>query len=119
MHPRRRENEVCYFDAKLRFHIIDIINQHGILKENILYLNHYGYFGRVPFANSIPKFDVGFNYRRQLQPAKLFKRLFSVELMGASFDKPSNTRYFALRFPRMLKIYKDCSFKDTISFEEL
>jgi DNA ligase 4 len=39
--------------------------------------------------------------------------------MGAGFDKPANTRYFTLRFPRLLKIYRDRSFNDTISFEEL
>src|SRR5438045_1542924 len=39
--------------------------------------------------------------------------------MGAGFDKPSNSRYFALRFPWMLKIHGDHSFKDTVSFEEL
>jgi len=36
--------------------------------------------------------------------------------MGAGFDKPANARYFALRFPRMLKIHGDRSLKDTISF---
>ena len=39
--------------------------------------------------------------------------------MGAGFDKPSNSRYFALRFPWMLKIHGDRSLKDTISLEEL
>ena len=39
--------------------------------------------------------------------------------MGAGFNKLTNTRYFALRFPRVLKIHEDRSFKDTISFEEL
>ena len=39
--------------------------------------------------------------------------------MGASFDKLANARYFVLRFLRVLKIHEDCSFKDTISFEEL
>ena len=39
--------------------------------------------------------------------------------MGAGFDKPANARYFTLRFPRVLKIHGDRSFKDTISFEEL
>jgi DNA ligase 4 len=47
------------------------------------------------------------------------KRPFSVELMGAGFHGPANIRYFALRFPRALKIYNDRSFKDTISFEKL
>ncbi|KAH8800851.1 hypothetical protein F5884DRAFT_809063 [Xylogone sp. PMI_703] len=39
--------------------------------------------------------------------------------MGVGFDKPSNSRYFALRFPRLLKIHGDRSFKDTTSLEEL
>jgi DNA ligase 4 len=64
-------------------------------------------------------FDVGLDYKRELQPADLFKHPFPVELMGASFDKPANTMYFTLRFPPVLKIHRDRSFKDTISFEEL
>jgi len=39
--------------------------------------------------------------------------------MGAGFDKPVNSRYFILRFPRVLKIYADRSFKDTVNFKEL
>ena len=39
--------------------------------------------------------------------------------MGAGFDKPADTSYFALRFPRLLKIHGDRSFNNTISFEEL
>jgi DNA ligase 4 len=73
----------------------------------------------VQFAKSIVEFDVAFDHGRQLQPADLFKSPFSVELMGAGFDKLANTRYFTLRFPRMLKIHGDRLFKDTISFEEL
>ncbi|KAH8800779.1 hypothetical protein F5884DRAFT_713747 [Xylogone sp. PMI_703] len=111
------KNDVCRFDAKPRFYTIDMIDLHSISKDNIRYLNRHGYFERVPFAHSIPEFDVGFD--RQLQPAELFKRPFAVELMGAGFDKPSNSRYFTLRFPRMLKIHGDRSFKDTTSLEEL
>jgi DNA ligase-4 len=39
--------------------------------------------------------------------------------MGASFDKPANAKYLALRFPRVLKIHNDRSFKETVSFEKL
>jgi hypothetical protein len=59
------------------------------------------------------------DYRQQLQPAELFKYLFSAELIGASFDIPANTKYFALQFLQLLKIYRDCLFNNTISFEEL
>lgn len=96
-----------------------MLDQYGISKDNILYLNRNSYFERVPFATSVPEFDIRFHHGRHLQPAELFKRPFVVELIGASFDKPANARYFALRFPRVLKIHEDRSFKDTISFEEL
>jgi hypothetical protein len=87
-------------------------------KRIFCYLNHHGYFERVPFTKSIPEFDVGFDHG-QLQPTDLFRHPFTVELVGAGFDKPANSKYFALRFPRLLKIYEDRSFKGTVSFEEL
>jgi DNA ligase-4 len=96
-----------------------VVDRHGISNENILFLNRHSYFQRVSFDKSITEFDVGFEYGRQLQPAELFKRPFSVESIGAGFDKPANVRYFVLRFPRVLKIHNDRSFKETVSFEEL
>jgi DNA ligase-4 len=85
----------------------------------MLYLNRHGYFEQVLFVKSVPDFDVRFEHGWQLQTAELFKRPFTVELMYAGFDKPANARYFALRFPRVLKIHDDRPFKDTVSFEEL
>jgi DNA ligase 4 len=96
-----------------------VIDQHSILKENILYLNCYSYFEQVLFASSIPKFDVGLDHKQQLHLAELFKHPFLVELMGAGFNKPADTSYFALRFPQLLKIYRDCLLNDTVSFDEL
>ena len=67
-------------------------------KRIFCHLNRHGYFEQVPFTKSIPEFDVRFDHG-QLQQTELFKRPFTVELMGAGFDKPANTKYFALRFP--------------------
>ncbi|KAH7115532.1 hypothetical protein EDB81DRAFT_819664, partial [Dactylonectria macrodidyma] len=113
------KDEVCRFNVKPRFRIIDTIDRHGISKENIAYLNRHGYFTRAPFAKSIPEFDVLLEPTRRLQPVELFKHPFIVEVVGAGFDKPANVSYFALRFPRVLKVHEDRSFRDTISFEEL
>jgi DNA ligase 4 len=113
------KDEVYRFNARPRFRIIDRIDRHGISKGDILFLNQRGYFERVPFAISITEFDVKFDQGQQLQPAELFKHLFVAELVGAGFDKLANARYFALRFPRMLKIHQDRTFKDTVSFDEL
>jgi DNA ligase 4 len=85
----------------------------------MLYLNRHDYFERVPFARSIAEFDISFEHGRQPQPAELFRRPFPIELMGAGFDKPANSRYFTLQFPRMLKIHGNRSFKDTVNFKEL
>ncbi|KAL6405695.1 hypothetical protein AUP68_10831 [Ilyonectria robusta] len=67
----------------------------------------------------MPEFDVLFEPTRRLQPVELFKHPCIVEVVGAGFDKPANIGYFALRFPRVLKVHEDRSFTDTISFEEL
>ena len=44
---------------------------------------------------------------------------FTVEVVGAGFDKPANAGYFTLRFPRVLKVHDDRSFRDAVSFAEL
>jgi DNA ligase 4 len=115
----KNKEAVYRFDVKLRFRIIDTIDRHGISNKDILYLNRHNYFEKMSFIKSISKFDIGFEHGRQFQSAELFKRLFLIELMGADFDKPANIKYFTLRFPRVLKIYNNRSFKNTISFEKL
>jgi DNA ligase-4 len=73
----------------------------------------------VPFVEIIPEFDVTLNPGRRLQPVDLFRELFTVEVVSASFVKPANARYYTLRFLRVLKIYNNQSFRDSISFKEL
>uniref|UniRef100_A0A8H7K6E6 ATP-dependent DNA ligase family profile domain-containing protein n=1 Tax=Bionectria ochroleuca TaxID=29856 RepID=A0A8H7K6E6_BIOOC len=106
-------------NSRPRFRIVDVVNRHGISKDDIVYLNRHGYFGRAPFITSMPEFDTVFEPGRKLQPAELFKHPFTVEVVGAGFDKPANAAYFTLRFPRVLKVHEDRSFKDVISFVEL
>ena len=88
-------------------------------KENILLLNRLGYFQEIPFALSGPELDVKLDQEQLPWPTDLFKHPFVVDVMGASFDKPANTRYFALRFPRVQKIHHDRTFRDTVGFDEL
>jgi DNA ligase-4 len=113
------KNQVCRFDVKPIFRIIDKIDRHGMTKKDILFLNRLGYFEEVPFALSTPKLDVRLERGRLPLPTDLFKRPFIVDVMGAGFDKPANTRFFALRFPRVQKIHQDRTIKDTVGFEEL
>ncbi|CAH0055813.1 unnamed protein product [Clonostachys solani] len=111
--------EAKYGTQIAKFRIVDVVNRHSISKDDIVYLNRHGYFGRAPFVTSMPEFDIVFEPGRKLQPAELFKYPFTVEVVGAGFDKPANAAHFTLRFPRVLKVHEDRSFKDVISFAEL
>ncbi len=52
----------------------------------------------------------------RLQPIELFKHLLTVEVVGAGFDKSAITRYFALRFPCVLKVFDGRLSRDATSF---
>uniref|UniRef100_A0A8H7K726 Uncharacterized protein n=1 Tax=Bionectria ochroleuca TaxID=29856 RepID=A0A8H7K726_BIOOC len=113
------KDEVCRYNGKPRFRIVDVIDKHGISKEDLIYLNRHGYFRRVPFAEVIPEFNVALDPGRRLQLVDLFREPFTVEVVGAGFAKPANARYYTLRFLRVLKVYNDRSFRDSISFKEM
>ncbi|KFA53376.1 hypothetical protein S40293_09397 [Stachybotrys chartarum IBT 40293] len=113
------KNELGCSNAKPIFRNVDVVDRHGIWKDDIVHLNRHGYFGRTPFDTSILEFDVIIEPGRKLQPTDLFKYPFTVEVVGAGFDKPANAAYFTLRFPRVLKVHEDRSFRNAIGFAEL
>ncbi|KAF2185424.1 hypothetical protein K469DRAFT_687787 [Zopfia rhizophila CBS 207.26] len=113
------KDQVCRLDVKPIFCILDKVDRQGMTKQDILFLNSLGYFQEIPFALSTPKLDVKLERGRLPWPTDLFKRPFVVDVMGAGFDKPANSKYFTLRFPRVQKIHQDRTFKDTVSFDEL
>jgi DNA ligase-4 len=100
-------------------HIIDKVDCHGISRENICFLNQQGYFYRVPFTASHTELDVSLGQLKISRPTELFKRPFIVEMTGAGFDKPPNTSYFTLRFPRIQKIHQDRTLKEIVGYDEL
>lgn len=115
----QNKDEVLRFGAKPIFRIMDVINRYAISKENIKYLNRHGYFMQTSFATSAVEFSIYVNDARRTQPTELFRRPFVVEVVGAGFDKPANTGYYTLRFPRVLKIHHDRSPTDAVSFNQL
>jgi DNA ligase-4 len=113
------KDRVCRLGVKPIFRIIDKVDRHGIAKEDILFLNRLGYFQETPFSLSTPELDIRLERGKLPWPTDLFKRPFVADVMGAGFDKPADTKYYALRFPRVQKIHRDRTFKDTVSFGEL
>lgn len=90
------KEDISLHSSKPRLHIIDTIDRHGISKGDIVYINRHGYFSRVPFARSTPEYDVIFETGRGPQPSELFSHPFTVEVIGAGFDKlqmPDTSHY--------------------------
>jgi DNA ligase-4 len=113
------KNDVCRFNARPEFLIVDTIGAHGISNRDFLFLNRHGYYREVPFAHYISEYRVELDLGQILPPTDLFKDPFVVELVGAGFDKTANSRYYTLRFPRIQKVHQDRSFKDTVSLVEM
>ncbi|EXJ93856.1 hypothetical protein A1O1_02249 [Capronia coronata CBS 617.96] len=115
------KDEVGRFSAKPAFRILDVLSHHNLSKDNILYLNVKGQFLQLSYSEITPHLDVRTDQKGMKPPTVLFKEPFVVEVMGAGFDKPSNTSYFTLRFPRALnvKIHMDRSVVETNTFDEL
>jgi len=109
------KDKIYRFNIKLRFRIIDVVNRHNILKKKIIVLtvtvisNEYRFLNL--YLSSISNLITDSNFN-QLN----YSNVITVELIGFSFDKPANTKYFALRFLQILKIHENRSFENTVSF---
>jgi DNA ligase 4 len=111
--------ELDRFGAKPIYRIVDLLNAHNISGNDIEFLNEHGKFVQVPFAACREELEVKFDQKTMTRPTELFKQAFVAEICGAGFDKPPNTRSFALRFPRVLKIHSDRPISEIVSFDEL
>lgn len=113
------KEDVIRFDAKPVFKVVDAVNQ-CISKDDLKTLNQLGQFRAKPYS---PR---GHNDAFEIQSSPtlgkgmevVFDQPFVFEVMGSGFDKLSNTDYFTLRFPRVLKIHWDRTFRDTVSLSE-
>ena len=51
-------------------------------------------------------------------PSYLFLQPAVVKVVGAGFNRPSNTRFLTLRFPYIVKVYLNRSLGDALSYNE-
>lgn len=111
------KDAVAHFGAKPRFRVVDMIGRHNLKAKYIQLLNQLGQFRACdPDSNSV--FDVHCDTNLPNMDA-IFKTPFVVEMLGSGFEKPSDARFFTLRFPRVLKIHWDRTFEEAVSFSEL
>ncbi|KAE8154205.1 DNA ligase/mRNA capping enzyme [Aspergillus avenaceus] len=100
-----------------RFRVVDVLTRHSMSAKNMQILNQFGQYTACAVASA--GFEI--EYGRGNIPALdvVFKSPFIVEMLGSGFEKPSGAAYFTLRFPRIVKIHWDRSFRDAASFTEL
>lgn len=112
------KDAVIQLGALPRFRIVDVIGRHSLCASDMQILNQWGKFVacQVESNHALETF----NLHNSLPEMEVtFKTPFVVELLGSGFDKPGNTQYYTLRFPRVLKVHWDRTFQDAITFSEL
>ncbi|KAJ5563050.1 hypothetical protein N7461_001811 [Penicillium sp. DV-2018c] len=112
------KEDVVQSDALPHFQVVDVIGRHSMSILTMQTLNQMGEFcAREP--DNYDGFRVEYGHQALPIATTLFKHPFIVEMLGSGFDKPSNARYWTLRFPRILKVHDDRSLEEAVSFQEL
>ena len=112
------KDAVVEHSARPKFRVVDVINQQNMALKHIQLLNEMGQFSTCDGDCQSP-FDIWTDRSALPKMDAVFKTPFVVEMLGSGFDRPSNSQYFTLRFPRILKIHSDRTFEETTSFLEL
>ncbi|KAL1959940.1 hypothetical protein VTO42DRAFT_608 [Malbranchea cinnamomea] len=105
--------------SKPVFRVVDVLNRLSMTVEHLQFLNQHGQFYMTEFCPDNIPFIVKVDQVQLPSIEVIFKKPFVVDLVGFGFERPPNVRYFTLRFPRIVKIHSDRTFRDATSFEHL
>lgn len=110
---------VQHFGAKPRYDLVDSLNS-CMKRPDLRRINNEGKFRAEPYRDgvTIRAFDINVRYRQYVM-STIFREPFVFEVLGSGFDKQPNQKFYTLRFPRVLKIHWDRTWKDTVDFDEL
>lgn len=113
-----REAILC-LGAKPHFAVVDSLNA-CIKPDDLVAINRLGQFRAVSTASK--EAENAFDLDIKLGVCNMsvtFWEPFVFEVMGSGFDKQPNQDFYTLRFPRVLKIHWDRSWKEAVDFDEL
>lgn len=111
---------VIHLKAKPEYVVLDAVTN-SINPKDMTYLNQHGQFRAIDVGSPECSKLFGF-YMTSGMAAKMtvaFKQPFVFEVMGGGFDKPPNSEYYRLRWPRVLKIHLDRDYKDAMTMDDL
>lgn len=115
----KNKTSVLNAGEKPRFLIFDLIKD-CISKEDMKTLTENGYLRAM--GTELPEtwemFDIEL---AQGLPSMsvIFRKPFIFDIAGSGFDRSPNRDFFTLRFPRLMKVRLDRSWKDTVDLDEL
>ncbi|KAE9968920.1 hypothetical protein BLS_005608 [Venturia inaequalis] len=122
------KKDVARFDQRPVYRVVDAIDLHQCIPPaELRILNECARFQSIPFVREDDRLrdaeDIGFDLVLDRTPSSKIKVILIepivVEVLGSSYEKPSNKAYYMLRHPRILKVHLDRSWKETVSFDEL
>ncbi|MCJ1245610.1 hypothetical protein MMC30_002814 [Trapelia coarctata] len=116
----QNKTDVLRLGSKPRFSVLDGFDV-GVTKHDLKELCDYGKFSaeRVRARRVPDAFDYSIEGRLPPKMGVVFTQPLVVEVKGTGFDKPPNTGFFTLRFPRIIKIHLGRSTKEAVGFDEL
>ena len=113
------KDAVLRLGAKPRFAVVDSLNS-CIKLDDLVTINRLGQFRAV--LTTSEKAEEAFDlhvHSGVCDMAVTFWEPFVFEVLGSGFDKQPNQHFYTLRFPRVLKIHWDRSWKEAVDFDEL
>ncbi|KAI5300835.1 hypothetical protein KEM55_004587 [Ascosphaera atra] len=113
------EDSLVTGTSRPSFRVVNVID-HNNLPANVLReLNSRGVFSACDVDDESMPFSFKCNKAQLRHRGVVFRQPFVVEMYGAGFERPSDARYWALRFPRVTKIHDDRTWRDAITFQKL
>ena len=116
----KNKDAVIQLGAKPEFVVLDSIHQ-SLNVRDLRYLNQHGQFLSLDVGSADCNKALALRHASWEGPymAVAFRKPFVFEIMGGGFVKLANSEHYVLRWPRVLKIHQDRTWKECVSLDEL
>ena len=116
----KNKDAVIHLGATPEYVVLDAVNQ-SLNAKDLRHLNQHGQFHSLEVGSTdcAKAFKLEYAAWEGPKMTVAFRKPFVFEVMGGGFVKLANSQYYALRWPRVLKIHQDRNWKESVSLDEL